>query len=497
MGLVRAAAVPLPTLGDAVDMVKSYFDALHVTMPFMRQKDVFGQLERLYTGNPPYSGRERHQDLFQLHMVFAIGAMRLPGRWKQAYARDHYVTAMGKEALTTDVAAFTQVQNLLLIFVFATLHDVGIANTWEIIRQAVRVCVKYGLHSRETSEADVLREQLRRRIFWSVYISDRHCSQNLGRPVALAEDDITIDLPINSDDDEIESGEPAVAGRCTEVTNLIRHTLLRRLGTRARTALNRLSRQETSVTDQIDTARTWTGALEAWYESSVVKPNPTNAYETKEYLDINFHRERMKFLSYLVIPSYAQEVTASIEHLWQYMLSAHQILLAYQRQSGDGFLVPNWTYVQDVLKSGFGILYCAVRIPEQRCQNNDGAGLLRCELDTVVGALRLCGETLNLITAQWQTVQRHADAFSQMSEAVLEFIAGATRAGTREQSQTEACNLNPADDGDALDWDMTALDATLSMFQDGVGAPVTDAEWAELFDLVPGVGTGFSMQTGL
>lgn len=38
---VRATDVPLPALGDAVDLVKSYFDTLHVTMPFMRQRDVF------------------------------------------------------------------------------------------------------------------------------------------------------------------------------------------------------------------------------------------------------------------------------------------------------------------------------------------------------------------------------------------------------------------------------------------------------------------------
>lgn len=491
---VRATEVPLPTLGDAVELVTSYFDALHVTMPFMRQKDVFEQLERLYTGSPPYTGHGRTQDLFQLHMVFAIGAMRSPGRWKEDCARDHYVTAMGKEALLTEVPAFDQIQNLLLVFVFATLHDVGIASTWEIIRQAMRVCVKHGFHSRETAEDDMLHEQLRRRIFWSAYISDCHCSQNLGRPVALAEDDVTIDLPINQDDDKIVAGELEAPGKYTEVTNLVRHTLLRRLGTNARIALNRLSRQKASIADQIETARTWTGALESWYNSSIVKPTPTNAYETKEYLDINFHRERMKFLSYLVLPSDTQEATASIEHLWQYTLSAYQILLAYQKQSSDGFLAPNWTYVQDVLKSGFGILYCAVGIPQQRRRNNEGAGLLRSELDTVVNALKLCGETLSQITAQWKTVKRHANAFIQMSQAVLELVASTTQDATRDQPQAGTCGAAPADAEEIMDWNLAAPDSTLDMFHDLGATPFTDAEWAELFDLVPEEGHEFSVR---
>ncbi|RSM10896.1 hypothetical protein CDV31_007024 [Fusarium ambrosium] len=300
-----------------------------------------------------------------------------------------------------------QIQNLLLVFVFATLHDVGIASTWEIIRQGMRVCVKYGFHSRETAIGDLLQEHLRRRIFW-------------------------------------QESQKFPADRYTEVTNL-------------------------------------TDALEAWYNSSIVKPTPPNAYETKQYLDINFHRERMKFLSYLVLPSdNAQNTTASIDHLWQYTLSAYQILLAYQKQSNDSFLKPNWMYVQDVLKSGFGILYCAVGIPEHRRQQNEGVSLTPSELDTVVNALKLCGETLSKIMAEWQTVQRHTNAFMQMSEAVLEPIASTTRNATREQSHAEHGGERLEE---TMDWNFDALDSTLNMFQGEGIEPFTDAEWAELFEL--------------
>lgn len=485
----------LPALGDAVELLELYFQALHVTVPFMRRDDVFAQLERLYTCNPAYTGEDKTQDLFQVHMVLAIGAMRPAGRWEEDCARDHYMTAMKMEPLLTEQPAFAQVQNLLLVFVFATLHDVGTASTWGIIRQVMRICVKYGFHSRETAESDLVREQLRRRIFWSAYISDRHCSQNLGRPVALSEEDITIELPINQDDARIRKGDlNAAAGQYTEVTNLIRHTLLRRLGTNARIALNRLSREKAALTEQVESARNWTDALEAWYNSSIVKQNPSNAYETKEYLDINFHRERMKFLSYLVVPSEAWEAweapaTARIEDLWQYTLSARQILLAYKKQSNDGFLAPNWTYVQDVLKSGFGILYCALRIPEQRRRNREGSGLLDSELDTVVAALRLCGEILTRIVGQWQTVKRHASAFIQMSEAVLEHITR-VRLGTvldtpMDEAEMDGFTAEPGIGRGTTDFDFSTIDWTLDVFHSEGVVPLTDAELADLFDLAP------------
>lgn len=158
-----------------------------------------------------------------------------------------------------------------------------------------------------------------------------------------------------------------------------------------------------------------------------MKPYPLNAYETKEYLDINFHRERMNFLSNLVLPSGTEKNPACakthVEHLWQYTLPSHQMLLAYRKQSDDGFLIPNWTYVQGALKRGFGILYCALTIQDSRRQRDQSTGLLHSELDTVVQALRFCGESLAHITTQWQTVKRHAAAFMQMSESVLELIA--------------------------------------------------------------------------
>ncbi|KAH7347006.1 hypothetical protein BKA66DRAFT_447694 [Pyrenochaeta sp. MPI-SDFR-AT-0127] len=476
---MHAQVVPLPSLGDAIELIESYFNALHITMPFLRKKDVFQQLERLYSDSPPYSGLEKSQDLFQLHMIFAIGCLRNARRRKDHKATDHYATAMGKDAFLVNIPAYKQVQNMLLVFVFATHHDVGIANTWEISRQTMRICVEFGLHSRTGAENNVLREQLRRRIFWSVYIADRFGSQNLDRPVAIQEEDITIELPINQHDEQLEAGNLEEPELFTEVSTLIRHVLLRRLGTNARTALSAM--KASSFPSRSQVAKDWNHQLQAWYDSSIVKNTPTNAYETNEYLDINFHRERMKILSYLVLPIGTQDYMTSVADLWQYMHSAHSILAAYQRQSKDGHLILNWTCVQDALKCGFGILYCATSIPDQRQREGTGPGLLRSELDAFVAALQMCGDILSHITAQWYTVRRHANAFQQMSEAVLNLIARSTRIVTREQTpHVEHQSLDPSTE-EIIQWDFDALDATLQLSN----TAFTDADWAELFSVDP------------
>lgn len=190
-------------------------------------------------------------------MVFAIGALRSPARWKNNYARDDYITAIKKECSLGQITAVGQVQNLLLVFVFAILHDVGVTSAWKIIRQAMHICVRYSFHSWRAADENVLREQLRRKIFWSVYISDRHCSQNFGRPAALSEEDITIDLPINQDDEKLGAGTVDPSCQYTEATNLIRHVLLRQLGTKARIAFSPLAQQSESLQYQIETTKIW------------------------------------------------------------------------------------------------------------------------------------------------------------------------------------------------------------------------------------------------
>ena len=68
----------------------------------------------------------------------------------------------------------------------------------------------------------------------------------------------------------------------------------------------------------------------------------------------------------------------------------------------------------------------------------------------------------------------------QMSEAVLELIASATRNATREQSHADSGGHRLEE---TMDWNLDALDSTLNIFQGEGIEPFTDAEWAELFEL--------------
>ena len=67
----------------------------------------------------------------------------------------------------------------------------------------MRQSIELNLHVRPDYPVDPLMEQRQRRIFWETYMFDRYSSGTLDRPFVIADQDITVELPINADDDTI------------------------------------------------------------------------------------------------------------------------------------------------------------------------------------------------------------------------------------------------------------------------------------------------------
>lgn len=57
----------------------------------------------------------------------------------------------------------------------------------------MRICIENGFH-RSSRKLSLIQDQMRRRVFWACYISDRHSSSVLGRPMAIRDEDIDIEV---------------------------------------------------------------------------------------------------------------------------------------------------------------------------------------------------------------------------------------------------------------------------------------------------------------
>jgi hypothetical protein len=68
----------------------------------------------------------------------------------------------------------------------------------------MRLSISMGLH-KARSYATVAEEETAKRVFWSLYNLDRLIASTLGRPLGIADEDISVSLPRELNDDGTEA----------------------------------------------------------------------------------------------------------------------------------------------------------------------------------------------------------------------------------------------------------------------------------------------------
>lgn len=416
---IKARPAPLPPLSVANELLEAYFNGPHVVLPFIQRREIYDQLGALYS-IPSFSQRDLTHRIavFLVNMVFAVGAIDL--RTKTTLSStpvDFYITAMKEVEVLSECKPTAQAQGTLLILTFGRQNGVGVGNLWDLARQAVRICVQAGFHRAPNVPLDPLVEQTQRRIFWSAYCSDRHHSSTWGRPLAIADEDITVEPPWDLNDDDIAAGRLSQLGS-SEATVLVRHIDLRKISSAAQTMLfaNRESSSRLSVETE-GIVRRLLNQLDSWRSTCALIVTPVNSFETIDFVDINYHRERMRISSAVITPLEAQPPNIhEAFYAWSCLESATHILDCYSRLQQSGALVVNWTYIRDVLQSGFlilfsGLQFVRIRTPEEENQRHG-------KINSIRQAISSCRNTLENISQQWRTVVPHRIAFVKLSDEV-------------------------------------------------------------------------------
>lgn len=87
------------------------------------------------------------------------------------------------------------VQFLILLGVHGQRTPYG-AGAWSQTRYATSICMEMGLHRKKdvSNQTHARDAEIRRRAFWSCYCLDRVTSIVLGRPFAIADRDINVEV---------------------------------------------------------------------------------------------------------------------------------------------------------------------------------------------------------------------------------------------------------------------------------------------------------------
>ncbi|KAF1846974.1 uncharacterized protein K460DRAFT_279594 [Cucurbitaria berberidis CBS 394.84] len=196
-------------------LIDAYFHDYHVCYPFVHEATFRAQYHEILP-RPP----QRSWDMLY-HAILALGAWSLNndqvGLEDYLYRR---ALTLGQHESVFEAANLTSVQALVLLSNLSQKRNSP--NTgWNLLGLAVRTALSLALH-RELPHWNIslLEREMRRRVWWGLYIFDSGASTTFGRAIMLPDQDsMNVHLVLNVDDESLtpntvelppESGEPTL-----------------------------------------------------------------------------------------------------------------------------------------------------------------------------------------------------------------------------------------------------------------------------------------------
>lgn len=146
-----------------------------------------------------------------------------------------------------------------------------------------------------------------------------------------------------------------------------------------------------------------------------------SAYETEQWRDLNYYREKLKCFRALLQPERISNMGETLlqMHLDGCLKAAFGITRSYQQLRASDKLIMNWSCVHDIMSAGLSVLYCGLTWYDS-ARVQQGGSLAGPEL--VEEAIRACIDMLSYVSAEWQIVGNHLRVFKALATRVLALI---------------------------------------------------------------------------
>lgn len=210
---------PLPGKGYVDKILHSYYAAIHVMTPIIHWPSFQHDVDRLYQGGDLRQVPSPWLAMF--FSVLAVGSLfstdptaeRVAQASEFMDASRNLMDPWGNDYVLDDV------RSLFLLGV--ALYEMNLKSAaWKWLGKAIRCAQDLDLHlevrMRSRVEAD-----MRRRVWWAVYIMDRTLSLEIGRPFMIDDAECDVALPEPYDDHLLEPEGPMLTHTTTPLTQFL------------------------------------------------------------------------------------------------------------------------------------------------------------------------------------------------------------------------------------------------------------------------------------
>jgi hypothetical protein len=182
--------LPLPGREQATELARIYFNAVHPQYPILHEPSFMQGLNFLYD-SPGQTPENDAAVSFQVNMVLAIASSILSSRVRSHVPGESYCLSALQHLERLNIQnSVSGLQCILLLLIF-TIHSPYMKlNVWYLNYHCIAAVLELGLQRDVTTSSGIslLDQELRTRIFWTIFTLDRTIATMMGRPIGLRDE---------------------------------------------------------------------------------------------------------------------------------------------------------------------------------------------------------------------------------------------------------------------------------------------------------------------
>ena len=414
------APQPLPPTETATLLVTHYLSHVQLHHPLLAKCTVLDLLQRGYYSNDAPASAE---DMYRLFMVFAISSVTTYRRGQtHVHPYGYFRAAQRFAPQVSMVGSIAGVQNLLLVARFAMYYHID-CSIWDITRFCMRECIALGLHRPPTQPLPALQEQIQRNVFWDCYVHDRYSSGILGRPYAIAEDDITVEFPVEVSEEIIQSSQSTLLSdlkiedrSLPNGASVFRFVInLRRIITRISNCFyssgGHVQHRRRTIADagrvRVDLDR-FLRELECAREKAPVFEIQQSLYERPEWYDFLIEKDKLTLIRGALAQMPVDGLHPPRELLKESLRCATGVIELYSTMFSNGQITWTRSYFQIMFTSGLSIMYTMSILKHEKTfrASSEKDAFLRASR-----ALTTASELMKMFVSEMPDAGRFADIF--------------------------------------------------------------------------------------
>ncbi|KAL3455889.1 fungal-specific transcription factor domain-containing protein [Aspergillus heterothallicus] len=391
----------LSSLEEAQRVAGQYFDSMGYQYPFLHRTDFFEHLRRIYAGEIPTP--EVHSSY---HITIAIALLIGSASDAETRATEFYRASNETLSIALHNEDLTALRALLSLALYTMFASSG-PSVWHVLGTALRLATSLGVH-KARQPTTLVDDEMSKRAFWSLYNLDRLIASTLGRPLGLADEDITVSLPRELNDDWTETPGSS------SMTIPIQVIRLRRIFSRIYRYLYSTNQPHPTPTELSLTLRHFRQELDDWRSSSPIYP-PALLYSTSYY---DYLHATTLLLLYRPSPRNPTPDPTSI-------ISCGSASIAVIRSYWDSYSIGKlkwiWLTLSQLYFAGITILWCLNR---KFHSVNEGLGpVWEPDEQTMRRAIQAVVVILEEFGKRRAGMERIAETFRQQSTTIFSHLA--------------------------------------------------------------------------